>query len=100
MFIVLLKFSGNKQQAAEFMQGHKSWIKNGMDDGVFILVGSLKPILSSDIGGGSILAHNCSLEELQQRINQDPFVVEDIVSAEIVEVSPNQADERLSFLLN
>lgn len=34
MFIVLLKFSGNKAQAGQFMEGHKEWIKRGFDDGV------------------------------------------------------------------
>jgi len=35
MFVVLLKFSGNKAQAGQFMEGHKNWIKRGFDDGVF-----------------------------------------------------------------
>jgi hypothetical protein len=29
MFIVLLKFSDNKGQAGEFMEGHNEWIKRG-----------------------------------------------------------------------
>jgi len=33
-------------------------------------------------------------------VNQDPFVVENIVTAEILEISANQADERLNFLLD
>lgn len=45
MFIVLLKFAGNKDQASQFMEGHKKWIKRGFDDGVFLLVGSLQPNL-------------------------------------------------------
>jgi len=94
MFIVLLKFSDNKNQAPKFMQGHKDWIKHGFDEGVFLVVGSLKPNM-----GGGIVAHNTSLEELQQRVNEDPFVAENIVTAEILELSENQADERLNFLL-
>ena len=31
MFIVLLRFSGNKGQARQFMEGHKEWIKHGFD---------------------------------------------------------------------
>ena len=38
MFIVLLKFSDNKDKASRFMEGHKEWIKLGFDDGVFLLV--------------------------------------------------------------
>ena len=93
MFIVLLKFSGNKGQASQFMDGHKEWIKRGFDDGVFLLVGSLQPGL-----GGGIVAHNTSLSELQRRVNDDPFVAEHVVSAEILEIAPSRADERLKFI--
>jgi len=94
MFIVLLKFSDNKGQAGQFMDGHNEWIKHGFDDGVFLMVGSLQPNL-----GGSIMAHNISLEDIQSRVNEDPFVVENVVTAEILEITPAKADERLKFLL-
>jgi uncharacterized protein YciI len=95
MFLVLLKFAGNKGQAAQFMQGHKEWIKRGFDDGVFLLVGNLQPGL-----GGGIVAHNSSLSDLQNRVNDDPFVAKNVVSAEILEISPSKADDRLKFLLS
>jgi uncharacterized protein YciI len=95
MFIVLLKFSGNKGRAGQFMQGHKEWIKRGFDDGVFLLVGSVQPNL-----GGGIVAHNTSLSDLQSRVNDDPFVAENVVSAEILEIAPSRIDERLEFLLD
>ena len=94
MFIVLLRFSGNKGQAGRFMDGHKDWIKRGFDDGVFLLAGSLQPN-----SGGGIVAHNTSLAELHSRVNDDPFVAEDVVSAEILEIAPSRSDERLKFLL-
>ena len=93
MFVVLLKFSDNKAQAGNFMEAHNAWIKKGFDDGVFLLIGSLQPNL-----GGSIIAYNTSLAELETRVNKDPFVAENVVSAEILEISPKKADERLSFL--
>ncbi len=95
MFFVLLKFSRNKAQAGQFMKGHNEWIKRGFDDGVFLLVGSLQPSM-----GGGILAHNTSLPELQSRVNDDPFVAENVVSAEILEIVPSRTDERLKFLLS
>ena len=94
MFVVLLKFSGNKSQAGQFMEGHKEWIKRGFDDGVFLMAGSLQPN-----SGGGILAHNTSLTELQSRVDGDPFVAENVVSAEIIEIAPSRTDERLKFLL-
>ena len=93
MFIVLLRFSSNKGKASHFMEGHKEWIKRGFDDGVFLLVGSLQ----SNLGGG-ILAHNTSLSNLQNWVNDDPFVAENVVSAEILEITPSRTDERLQFL--
>jgi uncharacterized protein YciI len=95
MFIVLLKFSDNKGNAGQFMEGHNEWIKRGFDDGVFLLVGSLQPGL-----GGGIVAHDTSLSELQGRVNTDPFVAEKVVTAEILEITPARADARLDFLLD
>ena len=94
MFIVLLKFSDNKVKTGQFMEGHKAWIKRGFDDGVFLLVGSLQPN-----SGGGIVAHNTSLSDLQGRVSADPFVAEEVVKAEILEITPSKADARLNFLL-
>ena len=93
MFVVLLKFLGNKAEASRFMEGHKEWIKRGFDDGVFLLVGNLQPNL-----GGGIVAHNTSLAELQNRVAADPFVEQNVVSADILEITPSRTDERLKFL--
>jgi len=94
MYIVLLKFSGNKGRAGQFLDGHKEWVKRGFDDDVFLLAGGLQP----DLGGG-IVAYNTSLSDLQGRVNGDPFVAENVVTAEILEITPAKADERLEFLL-
>jgi len=94
MFVVMLRFSDNKGSASQFMDAHKRWIKSGFDDGVFLLSGSLQPKL-----GGAIVAHDCSLDELQTRVNNDPFVKENIVTAQILEIDAVKADPRLSFLL-
>ena len=93
MFIVLLKFAANKGQASQFMDGHKEWISRGFADGIFLLIGNLQPNL-----GGGIVAHNTTLADLQARVNLDPFVAENIVSAEIIEITPTRTDARLSFL--
>jgi uncharacterized protein YciI len=53
MFIITLKFSNNKEQASQFMEGHNQWIEQGFNDGVFLLAGSL----GSNLGGG-VMAYN------------------------------------------
>lgn len=93
MFIVLLKFAENKSLASQFMDGHNQWIKRGFDEGIFLLVGSLQPNL-----GGSIIAHNTNMDDLKARVDEDPFVKESIVKAQILEISPKRVDARLSFL--
>ena len=93
MFIVLLKFSDNKGQASDFMAGHNAWLGHGFDDGVFLMAGSLQPGL-----GGGIIAHNTSLSELQSRLEQDPFVANNVVTAELHEITPARTDTRLDFL--
>lgn len=94
MYIVLLKFAANKARASQLMDGHKAWIERGFDDGVFLLTGSLRPGL-----GGAIVAHNTSLPDLQRRVNDDPFVAEGVVGAEILDVATSRADERLAAVL-
>lgn len=95
MFIVLLKFSENRGRISAFMEAHKTWLKQGLDDGVFLLAGSLQPGL-----GGGILAHNIAREDLEAFVDRDPFVAENIVTAEILEITPSKADQRLAFLLD
>lgn len=95
MFIVLLKFSDNKSEASQWMDGHNQWIKRGFEDDVFLVVGSLQPKL-----GGGIIAHNTSLSKLQSRVEQDPFVKEQVVNAEILEITPAKAVDQLNFLLS
>lgn len=94
MFIVLLKFADNTGKAGLFMEEHNKWLKSGFDDGVFLLSGSLTPGM-----GGVVLATNTNLIALQQRVDQDPFVSEGVVSAEILEIAPNQVDDRLQTVL-
>lgn len=95
MFIVNLRFSENKSQASAFMEGHNQWIRQGFEDGVFLMVGSIQPGL-----GGSVIAHGVSRSDLEDRVLEDPFVAENIVSPEILEIEPKKVDERLNFLLD
>ena len=66
----------------------------GIEDGVFLIVGSLKPRQ-----GGTIIAHAETPEALELRVAADPFVRENVVSAEILELSVNKVAEGLEFLL-
>jgi len=75
------------------MEGHNQWIKSGFDERVFLLAGSLQPG-----PGGAVLAYNITQSELEERLSKDPFVMENVVKAEIIEIEPKKLDERLGFL--
>ena len=92
MFVITLRFA-DKSRAPLHMEAHKAWIRKGLEEGVFALVGSIQPN-----AGGAIIAHNTSLSVLQERVAQDPFVAEGVVTADIVEITPSMTDERLAFL--
>ena len=93
MYIVLLRFAPNRSQAADHMAGHQAWIQQGIDDGIFLLVGGIAPGQ-----GGAVLAHDTTREDLEARVAADPVVVHGVVAAEIIEIAPNVTDPRLAFL--
>ena len=78
MFIVFLKFGPHRAQASQWMSDHNQCIQQGFDDGVFLMTGSL-----GNAQGGVVLAANVDDAGLQRRIEQDPFVVHGVVSAEV-----------------
>lgn len=93
MHVVLLKLTGNKALAAEWMEAHKAWLQQGFDDGVFLASGNLQ-----GQPGGGILAHGVDVETLQHRLAQDPFVVHGVVTAEVMGIGLSRTDPRLNFL--
>jgi uncharacterized protein YciI len=94
MFIVLLKFGSNKAQAGQFMQGHNDWLKRGFDDGAFLIAGSLQPSL----GGAILLSGRLSRAQVEKCVALDPFVAAEVVTAEILEITPSRIDDRLKDL--
>jgi len=95
MFVILLRFSTNKANAGQFMERHNAWLREGFEKGVFLLGGSIQPK-----AGGAVLAHNATLEQIRAIVDADPFVAEDVVTAEIVEITPAKAIPELEFLIS
>lgn len=95
MFVVFLRFTENKPRAQEFMSEHNAWVKQGLNEGLFLVVGSL------DAGkGGCIIARGGDAQTLQSYISRDPFVFENIVVAEIHPITPSMASDECLFLMN
>ena len=76
------------------MKAHNDWIAEHVNSGNFLMVGTLEPKQ-----GGCILANTENRETIETVIAQDPFITENIVTAEILEISPSRVNERLNFLL-
>jgi uncharacterized protein YciI len=94
MYIIFLRFGANRAQAAQWMAGHAQWIQQGIDDGVFLLAGSL-----DNAQGGALLAAGVERAALEERIGQDPFVAHGVVSAEIHAVAPSRMAPAMAALL-
>lgn len=93
MHIVLLR-PADPARAGDYLAGHKAWLEQGLEEGHFLLWGSLRPD-----GGGAILVRGLETDALVQRVDADPFVSGGVVTPEIIEIAPARADARLQFLL-
>jgi uncharacterized protein YciI len=93
MFVIFLKFAENRHLAGAHLAAHNDWIRQGVDDGAFLLVGSL-----SGGQGGAIIAHGLARADLEKRLEADPFVAERVVAPEIVEIQPAVTGDRLAFV--
>ncbi len=94
LFIVFLRFGPNRAQAGQWMAEHQQWIAQGIDDGVFLLAGSL-----GQGQGGVVLATALDSAGLQARVAQDPFVLHGVVGAEIHAVAPSRMAAGMAALL-
>ena len=94
MFAVMFRFPENKTRAGEYMAGHDEWVKRGFDDGVLLLSGSIPPG-----PGGAVLTSNATFHDLQGRVNDEPLVAENVVSAQSLESTPSRTDERFRQIL-
>lgn len=95
MYIVFLKFGPNRSQATQWMKEHGQWIQRGIDDGVFLMAGSLE-----EAQGGAVLAVNTTRAALMTRVRQDPFVVHGVVTVEVQAITPSRVAPGLSALLH
>jgi uncharacterized protein YciI len=92
MYVVLQR-RATESGIAEHLAEHRQWLQQGFDDEVFFLVGGIP-----HVGGGVILAAGVSRAELDDRLASDPFVVNRVVTPEVIELETTMKDPRLAFL--
>ncbi|HEX5683981.1 MAG TPA: hypothetical protein VFY73_08090 [Ideonella sp.] len=95
MHIIFLKFGPHRPQAGQRMDAHAQWIQQGIDDGVFLMAGSL-----DNAQGGAVLAMNMDSAQVKHRVELDPFVVHGIVTPEIYAVSPSRMAQGMAAVLS
>lgn len=93
MYIVFLRFGPNRSQARQWMAEHNQWIQSGIEEGIFLMAGSL-----DDAQGGAVLAANVTREVLMTRVQNDPFVAHGVVTAEVHAITPSRVAPQLSEL--
>lgn len=92
MHLVLLRLADGSR-VPEHVEGHRRWLQQGFDDNVFFLTGGIP-----QQGGGAIIAAGLSAEELSLRLEEDPFVINRVVTPEVIELEATMSDPRLEFL--
>lgn len=95
MHIIFLKFGPERTQAGQWMAEHLQWIRQGIDEGVFLMAGSL-----DNAQGGVVLAVNLESDQVQHRVAQDPFVIHGVVRAEVHAVAPSLMARGMAALLD
>lgn len=95
LFIVYLRFGPNRADAGRWLAGHKLWLRQGIDDGAFLMAGSL-----DDAQGGVVLAAGHDRAQVLARVEQDPFVTHGVVRTEVHAVAPSMMAPALAAVMH
>jgi uncharacterized protein YciI len=93
MFIILLTYTKPLDEVDRHLAAHKAWVRQGFEEGVFILSGGQRPRT-----GGALLALGDNRSAIQSRVDHDPFVQAGVATAVVIEVVPSTLDDRLDWL--
>jgi uncharacterized protein YciI len=93
MFIVVLTYTVPLEQIDVALPEHVAWLDEQYADGVFVLSGRRVPRT-----GGVILAVGTDADDLQRRLDRDPFGRRGYARYEVIEVSPTRTAPGLEQL--
>lgn len=96
MFIVIVRISEQARTDKKRLQGHRTWVKQHIDNGIFVLAGSFidEPVSSA----GMVFAHCESREQLDAIIATDSYF-NGGATYEIHEYKPSFVDPHLAEYL-
>src|SRR5260221_9279946 len=94
MYAIVLRYKRPLSEVDKHVDAHRAWLRKNYADGTFLVSGRQRSGT-----GGFILAAAIERGQLDAVLASDPFGQNDLADYEIIEVVPNMADERLSFLI-
>jgi uncharacterized protein YciI len=92
--VIFLRFGPNRAQASQWMAAHAQWLQEGIEEGVFLMAGSL-----DSAQGGLVLAAGLNSADILRRVELDPFVMHGVVLAEVHRVTPSRMSPGMAALL-
>lgn len=93
MFIITSRYLKTKDLVDQFLSEHREFLDVYYKKGIFIASGR-----KATGDGGVILAKNCTKEEIEIILKEDPFSREAISKYEVIEFSPNRVAEGMEIL--
>lgn len=95
MYIVSLTYLAELSKIDQYLSAHRDYLERNYQKGIFIASGGKVPRT-----GGIILARGKSRSELENILNQDPFITEGLASYEITEFVTTKMIPEFATILN
>ncbi len=84
MFLAILRYKVPQEEIEPYIEGHISFLKQAYANNNFIVSGQIMPDK-----GGIVLSPLTRRGEFEQILRQDPFIIHDLVSYEIIAFEPS-----------
>ncbi|GAA2396502.1 YciI family protein [Dactylosporangium salmoneum] len=93
MFVITLRYLAPMEQIDAVLREHQDWVDAQYDEGVFVASGPLVPRT-----GGVILAAGLPREQLEARLETDPFRRQELAQYTVMEFAPRRVAAGLERL--
>ena len=94
LFIIILKYHASLEKIDDCRPAHLEFLDRYYERGIFVVSGRQIPLT-----GGVIIAKNTIRLELENIMDQDPFMVENLATYDIYEFTPNKFSDSFKEIL-
>ncbi|AKQ44505.1 GTP cyclohydrolase [Rufibacter radiotolerans] len=94
MFLIELTYKGPFEEVAPFLAEHLAFVEKGYASGHFLASGRKEPRT-----GGLIFCQAASKAEVEELMQEDPFVYQDLADLRIIEFVASRAEAGLEAFL-